>query len=221
MIVQCYFWDKYIGYLLWSQLVDFSAKGTILNWLGLVCIFYASKYIFSHTAIVNHSQKLFYTIENSQKWTLFWHCVCEMYEIKNSLNTHIFDNIHKETKVLSVSRRKMYFSQQLVMGTIQALLSFSIIRLFLPNSDRIPPALMEKSKTNCPLWGLNSEPLHLHANAPLIELSQHLVASLNHMVFIKSCSIDSRNNQSAKCDVVLTSEISCPRCTGLAQSVEY
>ena len=45
------------------------------------------------------------------------------------------------------------------------------------------------------------------------------------MAFIKSCSIDSRNNQSPKCEVVhetkLTSEIFCPTRIMLAQSVEH
>ena len=44
------------------------------------------------------------------------------------------------------------------------------------------------------------------------------------MAFIKSCSIDSRNNQSPTCELVhetkLTSEISCSTETCLAQSVE-
>ena len=45
------------------------------------------------------------------------------------------------------------------------------------------------------------------------------------MAFIKSCSIDSRNNQSPTCEVVhetkLTSEISCPADSCLAQLVEH
>ena len=45
------------------------------------------------------------------------------------------------------------------------------------------------------------------------------------MAFIKAHSIDSRNNQSPKCEVVhetkFTSEISCPIHTCLAQSVEH
>ena len=44
------------------------------------------------------------------------------------------------------------------------------------------------------------------------------------MAFIKSSSINSRNNQSLKCEVVdetnLTSEIPCPTHTCLAQTVE-
>ena len=45
------------------------------------------------------------------------------------------------------------------------------------------------------------------------------------MASIKSCYIDSRNDQSPKCEVVhetkYTSEISCPTHTCLAQSVEH
>ena len=45
------------------------------------------------------------------------------------------------------------------------------------------------------------------------------------MAFIKSCSIDSRNDQSPKCEVVhetkLTSEVFWPTYTRLAQSVEH
>ena len=45
------------------------------------------------------------------------------------------------------------------------------------------------------------------------------------MAFIKSCSIDFRNEQSPTCEVVhetkLTSEISCPTDSCLAQLVRY
>ena len=68
--------------------------------------------------------------------------------------------------------------------------------------------------------GIEPRTLDHHANALLTELSQHLIASLNH-----HCSFDSRNNQSPKCEIVdetkLTSEMSCPTHTCLAQSVEH
>ena len=44
--------------------------------------------------------------------------------------------------------------------------SFSIIRYFLSNPGRILSALIEKSKIeNCPLWGLNPQPLDHQSNA--------------------------------------------------------
>ena len=103
-------------------------------------------------------------------------------------------------------------------------LSFSIIRLFLPTSGRILPALTEKSKVkNCPQWGLNPRPLEHHTNALLTELSKHLVTSLNLWGLYK-VMLYSSNDQSAKCEVVhetkLTSVISCPTNTCRAQSVE-
>ena len=58
---------------------------------------------------------------------------------------------------------------------------------FLQNSGRILPGFMEKSKKKATQWGLNLGPLDHHANALIIELSQHLVAKF-----------DSENDQKSK-----------------------
>ena len=50
--------------------------------------------------------------------------------------------------------------------------------------------------------GLNPWPQDHHANALPTEPSQHSVASLNLHGLYKSCSIDPRNDQSPKCEVV-------------------
>ena len=72
-------------------------------------------------------------------------------------------------------------------------------------------------------WGLNPGPLDHHVNVLLTELSQQLVVSLN-LQGIKSCSVDSRNDQSPRCEVVhetkFTLEIYCQKHTWLARSVE-
>ena len=91
--------------------------------------------------------------------------------------------------------------------------SFSVIRYFLPNLGKILPALMEKSKIKyCPQWELNPEPPD-QSNVLLTQLSHYLVAFVNHQGLCKLCTIDSRKEQSPKCEVghkpKLTSEISC------------
>ena len=93
-------------------------------------------------------------------------------------------------------------------------------------SDYLTDLYTGKSKNkfvkNCPQWGLKPGPPDLQSNALATELSQHSVASL---LIIKSCSIDSRNDQSPTCEVVhetkLTSEISCPTDSCLAQLVRH
>ena len=82
----------------------------------------------------------------------------------------------------------------------------------------------KKFVKNCPQWGLKPGPLDHQVNDLSTELRQHSVASLN-LHGLKSCSIESRNEQSPICEVVhetkFISEISCPTDSCLAQLVRH
>ena len=82
-------------------------------------------------------------------------------------------------------------------------LDFFTIGVSVRLSDRsLHKEEQKKIVKNCPQRGLKPGPPDLQVNALPIELSQHSVASLNLHAFIKSCSIDSRNEQSPTCEEV-------------------
>ena len=108
--------------------------------------------------------------------------------------------------------------------SVKTYLSFHIIRLFLPNSGRILPALTEKRKIkNCPNgdWTRTS----WSSCQCSTEWTKSTFSCQSKSPWPLSCSIDSRNDQSPKCEMVhetkLTSEISCPTHIWRTQSEEH